>query len=165
MGGENEPAEPSSRLPPYVIRPAGPRIPPDATFSYPVHAKNRSVVSQWDALCSSYSGNARRCYDHLAQTPYDRPSNPDRGKLLRGSRRLGGRQLRQYEVGGGARVWYRCGRRPSHRHHRRGVPRTPQSDGTPLTSRGGEMVAHTASAAGPGRRAGRRVAGAHRGRA
>jgi mRNA-degrading endonuclease RelE of RelBE toxin-antitoxin system len=107
MATGGEPKEPASRLPPYVKRPVGERNPPGARFSYPVHAKNRSVVSQWDALCSTYPGPARRCYDHLAQTPYDRPPNPARGHALRGSKRLGGRELIQYEVGGGARVWYK----------------------------------------------------------
>jgi len=104
MMANDEPNANAGRLPPYIKRPPGPR--PPGKFSYPVHAKNRSVETQWQALCSSYAQNARRCYDHMARTPSDRPRNLDRGMMLRGSRRLGGRRLFQYEVGGGARVWY-----------------------------------------------------------
>jgi len=106
MAAGNEDYGPLRRLPPYLVRPPGPRAPLGVKFTYPVHAKNKSVVSQWDALRSTHENALRRCYDHLAQTPYDRPQNPDRGHALRGTRRLGGRTLLQYEVGGGARVWY-----------------------------------------------------------
>lgn len=106
MATGDESHEEASRLPPYIKRPPGARIPPDAKFTYPVHAKNRSVVTQWDAICSSHAGNARRCYDHLALTPYARPPNPARGRPLRRTRRLPVDNLFQYEVGGGARIWY-----------------------------------------------------------
>lgn len=97
-------SENTQRHLPYVIRPHGPRTPPGTKFTYPIYAKNKSVADDWTALCATYENAARRCYDHLALTPNERPQNPARGHALRGV--LGRRGLHQYEVGGGARVWY-----------------------------------------------------------
>lgn len=87
---------------PYLRRPSGPR---DTTskFAFDVRSKNRSTEKDWDALCAAYRNNARRCFDHLAMTPRDRPIDEGRVTELKG--RLAG--VLQYEVGGAARVWYR----------------------------------------------------------
>lgn len=87
---------------PYLERPPGPRGTADP-FPYDVRCKNRSAERDWDALCTGYRNNARRCFDHLATAPRDRPIDGSRLTELRG--RLAG--ILQYEVGGAARVWYR----------------------------------------------------------
>lgn len=92
------------RIGPYLKRPRGARNPP-GKFVYKVHAQNRSVEAQWEALCSSHKNNARRCYDHMARRPTERPIDAGRSGLLRGEH-FEKRGLWQYEVGAGARVWY-----------------------------------------------------------
>ncbi len=86
---------------PYLRRPEGPRDTPEK-FVFDVRGKNRSVEKSWDALCGAYRNNARRCFDHLAMTPRNRPTDESRVTELQG--RLTG--ILQYEVGSAARVWY-----------------------------------------------------------
>lgn len=101
----NSSNEPEPRLGPYLKRPRGERNPP-GKFVYRIHGKNRSVETQWASLCSSHQGNARRCYDHLARTPKEAPIDVGRVGQLTGDH-FEGRGIWQYEVGGGARVWYK----------------------------------------------------------
>jgi len=71
-----------------------------------VRGKNRSVETQWGALCSSHTNNARRCFDHLARTPTDSPIDVGRVTELKG-KDFEDRGIWQYEVGSGARVWFK----------------------------------------------------------
>jgi len=102
---DEPPGESSGRRRPYIRRPAGPREPP-GRFEYQVRASNRSVADRWERLCARYEHNARRCFDHLARTPLQPTLGTGRcGPLL--AKQFRDRGLWQYEVGGGARVWYR----------------------------------------------------------
>jgi hypothetical protein len=64
------------------------------------------VVAEWDKLAVSHKGNLRACFDHLASTPLDTATDPERCHRLKPSKKLGYVEYLQYEVGGGARVWY-----------------------------------------------------------
>lgn len=104
MEDAGEPGSRDRRLP-YVPRPPGPREPSEP-FTYQVRASNRSVAERWERLCAQFAGNARRCFDHLARTPLHLTLGADRcGPLL--AKPFRDRGIWQYEVGGGARVWYR----------------------------------------------------------
>lgn len=95
-------AEPEGvRRYPYIRRPKGPREPPGITFTHEVRVRNRSVETQWEQLVATYANEARRCFDWLATT--GGAPIPGRCGALKGP--LSG--LWQYEVGGGARVWFR----------------------------------------------------------
>lgn len=100
------PQESEKRRLPYVERPSAPRTPPDLVFTYRVRAKNKSVYAEWDKLAVSHKGNLVACFDHLATCPTDATLDPDRCHQLKPARRLGYIEYWQYEVGGGARVWY-----------------------------------------------------------
>ena len=106
MPDDADSQEPQERQLPYVKRPPGPRVPTDLTFTYGVRAKNRSVEAGWDRLVVSHEGGIRTCFDHVATNPKGRPIDPERCHKLRPTKKLGYRDLWQYEVGGGARVWY-----------------------------------------------------------
>lgn len=65
----------------------------------------------WEDLCGRYATTTSECFMHVTTDPRDRTRNASRIARLRGelgTRSVGGRKLEQwqYEVGGGARVWY-----------------------------------------------------------
>ena len=106
MPDGSKPQEGDERRLPYGERPDGPRTPPDLVFLYRVRTKSRSVVTEWDKLAVSHKGNLLACFDHLATHPNDATIDPDRCHQLKPSRYVNYIEYWQYEVGGGARVWY-----------------------------------------------------------
>ncbi len=100
----NEDVE-EARIGPYLKRPPGPRD-SEETFPYMVRGRNRTIETNWDRLCASYAGPARRCFDHMARMPKDSPIDVGRVTPLDRGRYANSR-LFQYEVTGAGRVWYK----------------------------------------------------------
>lgn len=84
--------------------------PPPATGEWTLRFADKAAAQGWEDLCAQAPGATRKAWEQLAGAPRD-PSNHRRQHRLRGSlgsRVIQGRELEQwqYEVTGGARIWY-----------------------------------------------------------
>jgi hypothetical protein len=66
-----------------------------------VVAEDRTAEQAWRDLCASHPGACQRAYDQLATDP--RHVDGSRWIELRGKHA----GIRQHEIGGGARLWFR----------------------------------------------------------
>jgi hypothetical protein len=84
--------------------------PPSVDTEYIMRFANNDAAKGWEELCRHASGNLRRCFEVIRDNPRPRPPTSRQhrldGSLAKGEYR--GRVLErwQFEVTGGARIWY-----------------------------------------------------------